>query len=110
MPKPDKPISVKYKANQSPQISYPGPDAGHVEVTEDSTITFSLANGSDACVLHSFTTNPVSADFSIISGVDTTTLVVDDDHADPGTYDYCISVRLPDGTTIVSDPQIINKT
>jgi len=110
MPKPDKPVTVMYKANQTPSISYPGAEAGLVEVTEDSTITFSLSNGSDTCVLHDFTTREGSTDFSIVSGRDTTTMVVEDTHADLGTYNYCISVMLPDGTTVVSDPQIVNKT
>jgi hypothetical protein len=109
MPKPDFPVSVMYKANQTTPVSYSGAGAGLVNVSEDSTITFTKAQGSDPFTFAGITITPTSADFSVVSGAGTTTLVIEDNNADAGTYNYCLNLTLPGGTIIQSDPQIINK-
>jgi hypothetical protein len=70
-------------------------------------LEFSLPTGYTFATTSPFTTNPASADFSVVWGAGTSTLTVSDSNNDAavGTqYDY--TLHLSDGTFI--DPKVIN--
>jgi hypothetical protein len=70
-------------------------------------ISWTLPAGHTFADSGAFTTDPVSAEFSIVSGGGTATLTVSDDNNDTtaGTA-YRYTLHLSDGSTI--DPRIIN--
>lgn len=72
----------------------------------DVKIIWALPDGYLFNATNPFTTNPVSADFSVESGAGTNTLTVRDTNNDVSITDYEYTLHLSDGTKI--DPRVIN--
>ena len=97
-------VNVNYNANQNPPMSF-APDNGRVEMKSSGTITFLKDN---AFTYTNFTTTPQNTDFTWTLDP-AGNMIVTDNHADLGTYEYCVTISV-NGTPISSDPQIINKS
>lgn len=106
-----KSVTVSYNPSTN-GLTY-APNNGNVEMSESGTITFSKPGqpgftytGFQAVA--TFTPPPASNDFSwALNG--NGDLVVTDNDADKGTYNYTISFSVG-GQGGTSDPQIINKS
>lgn len=98
-----KTINVNYNRNQTPPVTF-APDNGNVTITESSTITF---KADPNFTYTNFWTTPANPDFGFTIAPNGDMVVTDDD-ADAGTYEYTISIAV-NGTSFDSDPQIINR-
>jgi hypothetical protein len=106
-----KSVTVSYNPSTN-GLTY-APNNGNVDVTEAGTITFSKPGqqgfrytGFQAVA--AFTPPPANNDFSWVLDPNGN-LVVTDNDADKGTYNYTISFSVS-GQDGKSDPQIINKS
>jgi hypothetical protein len=126
-------VYVKFKANQSPPVSIQdrsGKGIGKIDVTQDSTVTFVQANGSDPFYFVGFyaQTTPITAcpapgsspsypnvfQVTLEPMRQASQMVVEDsDVGPPGsttTYYYAVQISTQDAnpTYYWSDPEIVN--
>ena len=106
MPDIEKKVQVFYNADHDPTIWY-SPSDGNVEMTKSGKITFEKGNDNNDFSFSGITITPSSNDFSIDSMNNNKLTIIDSD-ADPGTYEYTLSLDTSAGS-VRSDPQIINK-
>lgn len=85
---------------------------GEIDLSNPGTATpavnlvFTLPSGHNFASTDGFTTDPVSSDFSIVSGGGTGTLTVSDSNNDATTTNYEYTLNLSDGSKL--DPKVIN--
>ncbi len=102
----EKKVQVFYNADHTPPVWF-SPDDGNVEMTKSGQITFEKGSDNKDFSFTGITITPSSDDFTLDS-VNANKLTITDSDADPGTYEYTLSLDTTSGS-VKSDPQIINK-
>jgi hypothetical protein len=124
-------VRVKYKANQTPQVTYQDKDGngiGKLEVHADTVITFGIASGSDAFMFNycyvspdvidpcpsggETPSNPAEFVVSPTQPFSASTFTLEDKDLDTSsggtTYYYTIKFTPVGGVQQWADPQIVN--